>query len=79
MAKAFKELAVKTGEYQKDGETKNSWRNCGMLMQGDDGGYFILLDRTFNPAGVPVSDSGTSDKVLISTFDLKQKTSAPFG
>ena len=38
MAKAFKELAVKTGEYQKDGETKNSWRNCGMLMQGDDGG-----------------------------------------
>jgi hypothetical protein len=82
MAKAFKKLSVKCGEYQnQNGDTKGRWRNVGTLMQGDDGGYFILLDKTFNPAGVPAGDRD-SDQVLISTFDLdtdgNDRNKAPF-
>ena len=46
MAKAFKKLSVKCGEYQnQNGDTKGRWRNVGPLMQGDDGGYFIFSTR----------------------------------
>ena len=31
------ELAVKTGEYQKDGEKKNRYQNIGVIMDKGDG------------------------------------------
>ena len=77
MAKVFKELSVKCGEYQANGETKGRWKKCGSLMQGDDGGFFILMDKTFNPAGVPGGDRD-SDQILISTFEPRQQGNAPF-
>ena len=40
-------------------------------MEGDKG-QFILLDKTFNPAGIQ-SDNGS---VLIHMFDLKEKETA---
>jgi hypothetical protein len=69
MAKALKDLAVKTGEYQKNGETKGRWMNVGKLMASDDGGQFIILNRAFNPAGIPNPED--RDTLLISMFDLK--------
>lgn len=77
MAKVFKDIAVKTGEYEHNGETKGRYKNCGKLMENDDGGLFILMDRTFNPAGVPSGDR-ESDQILISTFDPKPKASKPY-
>ena len=59
------DLAVKTGTYQKNGETKGRYQNIGSVMEGDNG-QFIILDRTFNPAGVPNPDNKSS--VIVSMF-----------
>ena len=68
-AKKVKDLAVKTGSYTKDGQEKGRYENVGALMKMDDGSFFVLLKRTFNPAGVPVEDG--RDQIIVSVFDLK--------
>jgi hypothetical protein len=70
MATKLKDLAVKTGEYTKNGETKGRYESVGAIMESDDGGLFVLLKRTFNPAGVNV-DAGR-DMLLISAFDSRE-------
>jgi len=61
------DLAVKTGEYQdRDGNTKGRYENIGKVMRNDNG-QFMLLKRTFNPAGVP-SDG---DMLMVSMFEPK--------
>jgi len=72
--KRVKDLAVKVGSYTKDGKEKGRYLNIGTLMQDDKGGQFILLDRTFNPAGV-VDASGKSS-VLVSLFDPQSQSKA---
>lgn len=67
--KKIKDLAVKTGSYEKDGETKNRYENIGAIMQSDDGGKFMFLKRSFNPAGVPFRDG--SESIIVSMFDVK--------
>lgn len=65
------DLAVKTGEYQNNqGETKGRYENIGSVMQGDNG-QFIILKRTFNPAGVPNPDC--KDSVIVSCFEPQQQ------
>ena len=67
--KKIRDLVVKVGSYQdrNTGEEKVRWENIGALMQNDDdGNYFIMLKRTFNPAGVPNQDGRES--ILISAF-----------
>lgn len=74
------DLAIKTGEYTNSaGEKKNRYINVGVMME-KDGKPYILLDRTFNPAGVPNPDN--KERVLISLYEQKGKsdtapTSAP--
>ena len=60
------DLAVKTGEYPKDGEMKGRYENIGSLMQGDKG-HFLILKRTFNPAGVPNPED--KDSIIVSCFE----------
>ena len=78
-AKKIRELVVKTGSYRdRDGNEKPRWKNVGSLMESEDGKKFILLDTTFNPAGVPNPDN--RDNVLISIFEMKddqRQQSAP--
>ena len=69
MSAKIYDLAVKVGTYQKDGETKNRYQNIGSVMQDNDGGKFILMDRTFNPAGVINPDNKSN--ILISMFKPK--------
>lgn len=60
-------LAVREYQDRNTGETKKAYKNVGALMQNDeDGSYFILLERTFNPAGAPNKDG--KDTVLLSCF-----------
>lgn len=76
MARKIFDLAVKTGSYtNSQGETKGRYQNVGALMQGDDGGQFIMLASWFNPAGIPRKDG--SESVLISCFAPKDNQSAP--
>lgn len=67
MAQKLYDLAVKTGEYVKNGETKNRYENIGAVMQNDNG-KFIMLKRTFNPAGV----NSDRDNILVSMFEPRQ-------
>jgi hypothetical protein len=76
-AKKIKDIAVKTGEYQdrSSGETKGRYLNVGALMKNEDGSVFILLQRTFNPAGV----NSDRDTVLLSCFDLRDDSQQSSG
>lgn len=72
MAKKIRDIAVKTGEYtDNQGNTKGRWLNVGSLMKGDDGGEFIVMNRWFNPSGVPNPDH--RDSVLLSCFPLRDQ------
>ena len=69
--KKVKDLATKIGEYQtKNGEKKNRYVNIGSIMKSDSG-EFILLNRTFNPAGVP--NDANRDSVLVSIFEPSER------
>lgn len=70
-AKKIRDLAVKTGEYtDAQGNTKGRYQNVGSLMKTDDGGEFVILNRWFNPAGVPNPDN--RDSVLVSCFKPRE-------
>ena len=71
MSKKIYVAAVVVGEYEKDGETKSEWLNVGVVLKADDKPPFLLLDRTFNPAGIPNPDGRKN--VLISFFKPKEK------
>ena len=75
MTKRTHDLAVKTGTYPKGGETKNRYENIGSVFQDDNGGEFMTLKRTFNPAGVPNPDG--KDSIIISRFAVREQTEAP--
>jgi len=66
MATKLYDLVVKTGEYQQDGQTKGRYENVGSMMQGDNG-PFLILKRTFNPAGVINPEN--KDSVIVSCFE----------
>ena len=65
------DLSVKTGSYESNGETKNRWTNVGVVLATDDGARFILMDRTFNPAGVPY-DANKGNTVMVAMFEPRQ-------
>lgn len=70
MATKLYDLAVKTGEYQDgQGNKKGRWQNVGAVMGNEDGGKFIMLERWFNPAGVPNPDNRSN--LLLSMFEPK--------
>ena len=73
--KRLKDVAVKTGTYTKNGETKNRYENVGTLVEFDNGGQGLFLKRTFNPAGVANPDG--RDDVLLSLFDLRDDAGKP--
>jgi hypothetical protein len=74
MAKKY-DLVVKVGEYTDgQGQTKGRFKNVGVVMDGQNGPY-ILLDRTFNPAGVGGNDSRES--IIISMYEPKQEGGQP--
>lgn len=74
-SKKIRDVVVKVGEYtdRNTGETKGRFENVGALMQNDDdaGSFFIMLKRTFNPAGVPKQDDRES--ILLSCYVPKDQ------
>lgn len=70
MARKLYDLAVKTGEYtDRNGQKKGRWQNVGAMMEGDDGGRFIMLAKWFNPAGVPDLSGRGGESILLSMFE----------
>lgn len=72
MAKRVKNAVVKVGSYQdrNTGETKGSFKSVGSLMRNDDGTHFLILDRTFNPAGV--ADPQGRGSIIINLWDDRE-------
>ena len=71
MAHKLYDVTVKTGSYtDAQGQPKGRYENIGVMMQGDNGPY-LMLRRTFNPAGVPNEDN--RDTVLCSLFEPKEQ------
>ena len=66
------DIVATVGTYQKNGEIKNRFKNVGVVME-KDGKPFILLDRIFNPAGLPNPQS--KDTILLSLYEPKDKGS----
>lgn len=80
MTRKTHDLSVKTGTYRDaSGQEKARYKTIGALMQGDKG-PFLVLDRTFNPAGVPVEDG--RDQIIVSCFEPRprdnQQSDQPF-
>lgn len=63
------DLAVVTGTYQKDGETKKRYENIGVVMENDNGMY-MLLKKTFNPAGI----QDGKESIIVSMFEPKPRS-----
>jgi hypothetical protein len=76
MPKAY-DLTVKTGEYETEGGKKGRYENIGVVMQKTDDngniGYYAIIKRTFNPAGVPNPDN--RDTVVVSMFSPRAEQS----
>jgi len=73
MSKRYDIVAV-VGEYTNaNGETKKKYLNVGVVMQGDNGPY-ILMSKTFNPAGL--AEQG-KDSIILSLFEPRPKDSQP--
>ena len=74
MAKKY-DLVAKVGEYTDgQGQTKGRFKNVGVMMEGQNGPY-ILLDRTFNPAGVGGNDGRES--IIVSLYEPKADGNQP--
>lgn len=67
------DVVAKVGEYQHNGETKPRWKNVGAVITTDKG-HALLIDKTFNPAGL--AEAGR-ESVLLSLFEPKERDSAP--
>lgn len=60
-------IKAKIGEYtDSQGQTKGRYVDAGVLMQSQDGGYFIIMNPAFNPAGVPIAPG--KDAPILSVF-----------
>ena len=63
------DMVVSTGSYKDgSGATKKKWLTIGKVFASDRG-YFAILDRHINLAGLPPSDKG--DGVMVSFFEPK--------
>lgn len=70
MNKVLYNAAVRVGDKVVDGETKGRYINIGAVLENDEKRPFMLLDKTFNPAGV-VNDNRPN--VLVSLFPYKPR------
>jgi len=69
------DLVVTTGSYlDNSGTSKNRYQNMGALMQNKEGGKYILINKTFNPAGVPSVPE--KDSIAVSLYKPETKPAA---
>lgn len=73
MANKKFDLVVTTGSYtDRNGNPKKQYKTIGSLWEGDKG-PFLMLDKTFNPAGV----NSDRDTILVSCFEPRPRDGKP--
>ncbi|MFK5893967.1 MAG: hypothetical protein QM504_12165 [Pseudomonadota bacterium] len=71
MNKKLYDIEVPLGSYtDKQGNEKTRWQNVGAMFEGEKGPY-LLLDRWFNPAGLPNPENKTS--VVLNLYEPRNK------
>lgn len=74
--KKIKNLAVALSKYtDNNGVEKTNWLNIGAIFQKDDGGKFMIINRTFSPAGVPNPEN--KDSLIVGMFDIRENDNKP--
>jgi len=69
MSKKYDIVAI-VGEYQNaQGETKKKYQNVGAVMANDKG-HYMLLSKTFNPAGLADPER---ESIILSLFEPKPR------
>lgn len=72
-----KDLVIKVGEYEKEGETKGEYLKVGVILSGENGEY-ALLDPSVSLSGALIKqrimnagkqNKGKGDMVMCSIFD----------
>lgn len=77
MVKRLNDLVVKVGEYTNSkGEKKTQYHNVGAELQGDDGSTYLLIDRYFNPAGVPDFNGKGSARIAVWKFPPREQNNS---
>ena len=79
-----KRVTAKTGEYQKDGETKGEYTKLGVVLSNDNGEY-MLLDPAISLAGILVKQNALAMKqnkpvresVMVSFFEEDNQQQQP--
>ena len=71
------DLACKTGTYEKNGETKNRYKNVGLILENEEGKKMVMIDPTFNFAAVRREEG--KDMVMVSMFEPKDKQQSTTG
>ena len=67
MSRVKHDICVAVGKYRgQDGQEKNRYQKMGVELETDGGGRVILLERWFNPAGIP--DQEGRGTVMLSLF-----------
>lgn len=65
------DVSVKTGSYLKDGQVKNKYETVGAIMESKNGGKFMLLKASFNPAAIQRKEG--DDNILLSLYPPKER------
>ncbi len=64
------DLSVKTGTYEKNGETKGKYTNVGLILENDEGKRIVMIDPLFNFGAVRREEG--KDMVMVSMFEPKK-------
>ena len=63
------DLCVKTGSYESKGETKNRYKNVGLILENEEGKKMVMIDPTFNFAAVKREEG--KDMIICSLMEPK--------
>jgi len=67
----LKNLSVKNGSYEQNGQAKHRYLTIGHLHSSKDGNEYITLDAHINLAAIPRKDGDT--RVMVSLYDPKPR------
>lgn len=65
------DLAIKTGEYEKNGEKKGRYKNIGAVMEGQNGPYILLDSTCISMQLFALVNKDRRDSVIVSMFEPK--------
>lgn len=69
------DVVARLGSYtDRNGQEKSRFENVGVVIQNSNGGFNLLLKKTFNPAGL--AEPG-QESVILSLFEPQSQQQAP--